>query len=136
MFGAGDHVHQPFEPELPWPRFSLSANQSDIPQLHTRLAAVDDDQLARLQAGAGTQCEGAGGGVMAGVCIHTCLIADGCVACQFACTAVVGILVPQMGGATHVHGAIRSDHECACACECVRVPACPCRPTCHAPPNT
>jgi hypothetical protein len=43
-------VHQPFEPELAWPSFSLSVNQSDIPQLHTRLAAVDEAQLAQLQA--------------------------------------------------------------------------------------
>ncbi len=45
----GDHVYQPFEPELPWDQFSVPVPESDIPTLHDRLAAVTATNLTRLQ---------------------------------------------------------------------------------------
>eukprot|EP00955_Chlamydomonas_euryale_P075194 362245-Chlamydomonas_euryale.AAC.2 len=46
-----DFVHQPFEPELNWTKFSISLPQADIPTLHEALAAVSDSAYAALQEG-------------------------------------------------------------------------------------
>lgn len=38
---AGDHVMQPFEPELDWSAFSVPVAEQDIPVLHEKLAEVE-----------------------------------------------------------------------------------------------
>ena len=48
---SGDHVLQPFEPELDWSQFSVSVPQSDIPRLHEVLAGVDDQTHTAMQVG-------------------------------------------------------------------------------------
>ncbi|KAG1671535.1 hypothetical protein FOA52_011255 [Chlamydomonas sp. UWO 241] len=46
----GDHIYQPFDPELDWLRFSLEPSEAQIPVLHEVLAGVDGRALAALQA--------------------------------------------------------------------------------------
>uniref|UniRef100_A0A6U2FL05 Exostosin GT47 domain-containing protein n=1 Tax=Chlamydomonas euryale TaxID=1486919 RepID=A0A6U2FL05_9CHLO len=46
----GDFVHQPFEPELDWARFSVSARQADIPTLHETLSAITPAAHAALRS--------------------------------------------------------------------------------------
>lgn len=47
---APDGVHQPWEPELDWRRFSVPVAEADIPRLHKVLEAVTPQQLADMQA--------------------------------------------------------------------------------------
>ena len=42
-------MHQPFEPELDWRKFSVTVPQSDIPRLHEILAEVTNEQHAAMQ---------------------------------------------------------------------------------------
>ncbi len=44
---AGDHIHQPFEPELDWNDFGVRVPEERIPVLHEILAAIDDDTYRR-----------------------------------------------------------------------------------------
>ena len=53
---SGDHVYQPFEPELDWSRFGVAVAEADVPHLHTLLDQVDDKQLARMQVRLGYAC--------------------------------------------------------------------------------
>lgn len=46
---------QPFEPELPWPEFSVAVAEGDVPRMHTLLAAISPAKLEQMQVG---QCEG------------------------------------------------------------------------------
>jgi len=46
----GDHVYQPFEPELDWNDFSVRVLEEQIPILHEILAAVDEETYRRKQA--------------------------------------------------------------------------------------
>ena len=41
-------MHQPFEPELDWRKFSVTLPQSAIPSLHTVLGRVTDEQHAAM----------------------------------------------------------------------------------------
>ena len=45
-----DGVHQPFEPEINWPEFSLHVAEADIPKLHDKLAAFNTSALVWMQA--------------------------------------------------------------------------------------
>ncbi|KAG2446120.1 hypothetical protein HXX76_000719 [Chlamydomonas incerta] len=46
-----DHVHQPFEPEMEWARFSVPLREDDIPQLHHVLTGLraSPHTLAQMQ---------------------------------------------------------------------------------------
>ena len=48
---TGDYVHQPFEPELDWTRFSVTLPQSEIPRLHGTLGAITVERYQKMQAG-------------------------------------------------------------------------------------
>lgn len=48
-----DHVHQPFEPEVDWARFSVPVREDDIAQLHHVLTGLraSPHTLAQMQVG-------------------------------------------------------------------------------------
>ncbi len=41
---------QPFEPELPWPEFSVAIAEADVPRMHSLLASITPAKLTAMQA--------------------------------------------------------------------------------------
>jgi hypothetical protein len=46
---------QPFEPELPWPEFSVTVKEADVPRMHEILAAISPDKIKEMQVSHGIQ---------------------------------------------------------------------------------
>lgn len=47
---VGDHILQPFEPELSWSHFAVHPKEKQIPDMHNMLASIDDDKLAGMHS--------------------------------------------------------------------------------------
>jgi len=46
----GDHMYQPYEPQIDWPSFSVRVAQTDIPHLHEVLEGMSEQKYAALKA--------------------------------------------------------------------------------------
>ena len=47
---VGDHIMQPFEPELSWSYFSLHPKERQIPEMHNLIDSIDNDKLEEMQS--------------------------------------------------------------------------------------
>ncbi len=66
---VGDGLHQPFQPELDWGKFSIRVAERDIPRMHEVLALIDDNtvRVMQVRSAAALRCFVASGAANVGV---------------------------------------------------------------------